>query len=417
MLGWQGVRDAWRLGLALGAFAAVLGVVTPSAVGAVPPSSHRVSLGWDDRQGNAPSSAGLISANNRFVAFDSRATNLSRHRDTNGVRDVFVRDRRLGRTVRVSVDSHGRQANGSSRVIAISAGGRFAMFDSHASNLVEGDTNGHGDVFVRDLRLGVTRRVDVDSQGSQLAIGRGQDMSPDGRYVLFEDFPSIAESRLLLRDLRSGVTGVVPHTDTFEIRSYQAQVSAGAHFITYSLLGLGSGLGDAFRFNRVTGRTSKLLGIGSHDGVWVSDISPDGRFLLVTSEHEVGSQGCRMTDVWVRDMKKKTSMRLTKTTGGCGDTNQGVSISSDGRLVTFTSALSHFVTGDSNGVGDVFQRHTLSGKTLRLSVAPDGSQLATPSGGGSMSGLGAWALFWSRSAVVPRDTNSVRDVYSRGALP
>ena len=413
------MTDVWRFGVALGVVAALLGVVTPSVHGAVPRSTHRVSLGWDDRQGNAPSSAGLISADSRFVAFDSRATNLSRHRDTNGVQDVFVRDRRLGRTVRVSVDSHRRQANGSSRVIAISAGGRFIMFNSHASNLVQGDTNGHVDVFVRDLRLGVTRRVDVTTQGSQLATsGFGEDISPDGRYVLFEDFPTAGESRLFLRDRRSGVTRLVPHTDGFEINFVRSQVSAEAHFITYSILGLGSGLGDAFRFNRVTGRTSKVsIGIGAYDGAWVSDMSPDGRFLLVTSDHEVGGVGCRVTDVWVRDMKKKTSIRLTKTTGGCSDTNQGVSISSDGRLVTFTSGLSHFVAGDTNGVGDVFQRHILSGKTLRLSVAPDGSQLATPSGGGSMSGFGAWAVFWNRSALVPGDTNSVRDVYSRGRLP
>src|SRR6185369_2138981 len=98
--------------------------------------------------------------------------------DTNGVPDVFVRDRVARTTVRASVDSLGLEGNGSSSDLhgsdgliydlsgpAISADGRHVVFASRATNLVPGDTNGKLDVFVRDLDDGITRRVSVDSGG------------------------------------------------------------------------------------------------------------------------------------------------------------------------------------------------------------------------------------------------------------
>src|SRR5690606_196143 len=94
----------------------------------------------------------------------SAASNLVRG-DTNGREDVFVRDLLLGTTVRASVSSSGEQADGASREPSISADGRFVAFSSVATNLVGGDTNGREDVFVRDLVLGTTTRVSVSSDG------------------------------------------------------------------------------------------------------------------------------------------------------------------------------------------------------------------------------------------------------------
>ena len=93
-----------------------------------------------------------ISADGRFVAFESVASNLVAG-DTNRADDVFVRDRLAGVTRRVSVGAGG-QANGSSFSPAISANGRSVAFGSSSSNLVRGDTNGTFDVFVRDPLLG-----------------------------------------------------------------------------------------------------------------------------------------------------------------------------------------------------------------------------------------------------------------------
>ena len=101
-----------------------------------------------------------FSANGRYVAFASDATDLVPG-DTNGHSDVFVRDLKLHTTYLVSVGPGGIQGNADSYQTAISANGRYVAFDSDASNLVGGDTNGFSDVFVRDRKLQKTYIVSV----------------------------------------------------------------------------------------------------------------------------------------------------------------------------------------------------------------------------------------------------------------
>ena len=134
-----------------------------------------------------------ISADGRFVAFSSRATNLVPG-DTNAFDDGFVHDRATGETTRVSVASDGAQATGHTSVPAtgwdaggaISADGRFVAFSSNATNLVAGDMNGFGDVFVHDRLSGATTRVSVRSSGGEANhysyVG---ELSDDGRIVVF----------------------------------------------------------------------------------------------------------------------------------------------------------------------------------------------------------------------------------------
>ena len=104
-------------------------------------------------QGDGESDYPVVSGDARLVAFVSRATNLVPG-DTNGVPDVFVHDRRTGRTERVTLSSDGRQANDESGTfgVALSRDGNCVAFDSYATNLVPDDDNGRMDVFVRDLR-------------------------------------------------------------------------------------------------------------------------------------------------------------------------------------------------------------------------------------------------------------------------
>ncbi len=142
----------------------------------------------NDFSGAAPSISvdTSISADGRFVVFQSDATNLVAG-DTNGASDVFVHDRQTGTTTRVSVDSAGHEATGlypASGDPAISADGRFVAFDSNATNLVAGDTNSAYDIFVHDRQTGTTTRVSVDSAGNQ-ANGYDPSLSADGRFVAF----------------------------------------------------------------------------------------------------------------------------------------------------------------------------------------------------------------------------------------
>ena len=128
--------------------------------------TERVSVNSTGGQGNDESQGHSMTPDGRYVAFASRASNLVQ-RDTNGSPDVFVHDRRTGATTRVSVNSAGVQGEFYSTSPAISADGRFVAFASIASNLVPGDTNGTADIFVHDRRTGRTTRVSVDSAGQQ----------------------------------------------------------------------------------------------------------------------------------------------------------------------------------------------------------------------------------------------------------
>ena len=135
--------------------------------------------------GNGDSGYPQISADGRFVAFLSDASDLVPG-DTNGVTDIFVRDLQTGTTERVSVGSSGAQANGQSLGPTISGDGRFVAFRSAASNLIQGDTNGVGDIFVRDTQAGTTDLVSVASDGTKgNGDSYGPSISADGRFVVF----------------------------------------------------------------------------------------------------------------------------------------------------------------------------------------------------------------------------------------
>lgn len=149
-----------------------------------------VSVG-DGTGGNDDSYAPMMSVDGRFVSFWSRANNLVPG-DTNGRQDVFLYDRETGKTERVSVNSDGLEGNADSawfNVPSINADGRFIVFDSSASNLVPSDTNGLIDVFVHDRQTGKTEMVSVNMEGSQLdglSSATGSAISADGRFIIFD---------------------------------------------------------------------------------------------------------------------------------------------------------------------------------------------------------------------------------------
>jgi Tol biopolymer transport system component len=160
---------------------------------AVAQETTRVSVDSAGTEGNSYSdnyaTLQSISADNTIVAFSSGASNLVLG-DTNGKYDVFVHDLTTGLTERVSVDSSGTEGNGDSWKATLSADGRFVAFVSYASNLVAGDTNGYPDVFVHDRSTGMTECVSVDSSGAVGNAGSGSESCPlgisaDGQFVAF----------------------------------------------------------------------------------------------------------------------------------------------------------------------------------------------------------------------------------------
>jgi flagellin-like hook-associated protein FlgL len=129
----------------------------------------RISTDSSGNQGNDRSYNGGISADGRFVEFESDATNLVTG-DSNGARDAFIKDTVSGATTRISTDSSGNQGNGFSEVRALSADGRFVAFNSDATNLVAGDTNGARDAFIKDRVTGINQESVQTAQGIRGAV-------------------------------------------------------------------------------------------------------------------------------------------------------------------------------------------------------------------------------------------------------
>jgi hypothetical protein len=135
--------------VALRAVTLLGGFVGSSALGYAQTPITRMSVDAAGVQGFHESEEPAISADGRYVAFASLAKNLVPG-DTNGRWDIFVKERATGAIVRVSVSSAGVQTDFMSRTPSISADGRFVAFKSDATNLVTGDTNNHSDIFVHD---------------------------------------------------------------------------------------------------------------------------------------------------------------------------------------------------------------------------------------------------------------------------
>ncbi|MGQ9365299.1 hypothetical protein [Azospirillum sp. ST 5-10] len=173
-------------------------------------ATTRVSTTADGGEADGSSGTPLLSADGRFVVFASSATNLVAD-DTNGQTDAFIKDLQTGEVRRVSTAADGSEGDGQSYATDISADGRYVLLTSHATNLVAGDTNGWRDVFVKDLETGAVTRVSTREDGSEVAGGEDGVFSPDGRSVAFAStaddlVPSDASgfTDVFLKDLDSG---------------------------------------------------------------------------------------------------------------------------------------------------------------------------------------------------------------------
>ena len=355
----------------------------PAAAAGAARQTHRVSVSSAGVQGNNNSgynSPPSISANGRYVAFESDASNLVPG-DANGFTDVFVRDRTLHKTYLVSVGPGGVQANNASYGPAISADGRYVAFTSDASNLVTSDTNGFTDVFVRDLKLHKTYLVSVGAAGLQgNNVSDEASISANGRYVAFESDASnlvsgdtngyadvFVRDRKLHKTIRVSVSSAGVQGDNI---SADPSISANGRIVAFVSLADNLGPGDSNAFLDVYARDRKLhktarvsVGTAGQQGnndSYVPSISADGRYVAFESDAStlVPGDSNGHTDVFVRDRKLHKTVRVSVgTTGVQGNGPSYVpSISADGRYVAFTSDASNFVAGDSNGYSDVFVR-------------------------------------------------------------
>ncbi len=403
--------------------------------------TSRVSVDSGGAQGDLDSHYPSTSADGRYVAFHSAATSLVGG-DTNNGWDVFVHDRQSGTTERVSVDSGGAQGNYSSLGPSISADGRYVAFTSYAENLVAGDTNGTGDVFVHDRQSGFTERVSVSSAGGQANSGNGaSSISNDGRYVAFASYAT----NLVVGDT-NGFEDVFVHdcqsgkTERVNVATGGAQGSGGystgpsissdGRYVAFyswasNLVGGDTnGWPDVFVHDRQIGTTERVsVNSGGVQGNWESydpSLSADGRYVAFESFawNLVGGDTNSVSDVFVHDRQSSNTMRVSVATGGAqgNDFSLNPSISDDGRYVAFSSQASNLDGGDTTDDWDVFLRDRQSGTTERVSVDSGGTQGIGDSGyeGLSISGSGRYIAFESNATnLVAGDTNGVDDIFVR----
>jgi Tol biopolymer transport system component len=402
----------------------------------------RVSVDSEGTEGTGDSSnyGRAISADGRYVAFESGASNLVPE-DTNGSRDIFVHDCQTGQTTRVSVDSAGNQVYSGCSAPCISADGRHVAFDSQAGDLVPGDTNGLRDVFVHDRQTGATTRVSVDSGGVE---GDGASFAPsisgDGRYVAFDSSSSNlapgdnGHGGIFVHDRQTGQTTRVSVDSAGaqgNLSSSDPSISEDGRYVAFLssatnlVPGDTNGYQDVFVHDCQTGETTRVsVDSAGGEANWNSggygpSVSRDGRYVAFDSlaSNLVSGDTKGYRDVFVHDRQTGQTTRVSVDSAG-GEADQpsgdfGCSISGDGQFVAFESYASNLVPGDTGGIIDAFVHDCSTGQTVRVSVAGDGTQGDRQSGAPAIAADAPWLISFHSYAtnLVPNDTNGQRDVF------
>lgn len=357
------------------------------------------SVSTDEAYGDSVSGTPSISADGRYVAFYSHSSNLVAG-DGNGAADIFVRDRQTGTTSRVNVSSSGAEANNESQQPAISADGRYVAFISSATNLVVGDDNGRQDAFVHDRQTGTTSRVSVSSAGTQ-ANGYSQNptISADGRHIAFWSSASNlvgddtnARPDVFVHDREQGTTSRVSVSSEgaqADEGGFEPSVSADGRYVAFSsharnLVGNETDYDfDIFVRDLVTNVTTRITSPGdaqqTNGGSRVPAISGDGRYVAFISDDSglVAGDTNEQGDVFVHDRLNGTFSRVNVANDGAQANSYplgGPSITADGRFVAFSSAASNLVGDDTNSVPDVFVRDLTSPSTSLVSESSTGEQ-------------------------------------------
>lgn len=366
-----------RTAVAGGIATVVLGMASPTPAGGG--ATQRASLSSSGQQGSGNSLFPSISADGRHVVFSSAAALVPE--DTNGIADIYVRDRATEVTSRVSVSSTGVESNGFSDAPWISGDGRFVAFSSFASNLVHGDTNRVGDIFVHDRETGATERVSISSNGTE-----------------------------------------ADNHNYFPVISVQGQVVAWQSDASNLIEGDTNGRADVYAHDLHTGKTTLISatpsGSPGNFSSYKPSISADGRRIAFVSEATdlVPEDTFSIPQIFVHDrVRGETTIVSTAASGDVGNgLSFSASLSADGGFVAFETWATNFVPGDTNGANDVMVKNLTTGDIVRASVSSNGKQGLAHSVLPSLSSHGRFVAFTSYAPdLVPADTNFMSDIFVR----
>jgi Tol biopolymer transport system component len=327
-------------------------------------TTERTSLDSSGVEGNGDSLSLSLSGNGRYIAFTSEATNLVAN-DFNASDDVFVHDRETGITTRVSVDSEGLEGNGDSEYPTLSADGRYVAYHSVATNLVDNDNNGFEDVFVHDRHTGITSRASVDSAENEASGDSSHpSFSADGQRLAFQSAaPDLVAADnngtydIFLRDLGDGTTSRLSVSSAGAEASgdsYFPSISADGQHIAFESRAEGLHAGESSRYrdifvrDLVAGTTTRVnvhsdgTAANQSSGITFSSaISGDGRYVTFNSgaTNLIPLDQNNRGDVFVHDRNTGRTERVSETAAGeqAYRLSTVPSISADGRYVVFDS--------------------------------------------------------------------------------
>ncbi|KAB0266055.1 hypothetical protein [Microvirga brassicacearum] len=404
-----------------------------------------VSADQAHTQANGSSAVARMSADGRFVVFESAADNLVAG-DVNATTDIFRKDVQTGEIVLVSAAADGThtQLNQSSSNAQISLDGRYVVFTSRDSNLVAGDTNGVADVFRKDLATGEIVLVSTAGDAAHTQGTGASDfaqISADGRYVTFSSAATdlvegdtngvtdVFHKDLLTGDLMR-LTSTAPAQGHVEANreSFAGSLSADGRFAIFhsaaSNLVSGTAAGEDIFLNDLTTGEITLVSRGLQPGGGQSlnaDINADGRYAVFESfSFNLASPDVNNTkDIFRKDLVTGEVI-LVSTAGNAAHTqadrmSTSAKISANGQYVLFQSAATNLVAGDALGFSDIFRKDLSTGDLVLVSAAANGTAPGNgDSSGGEMTFDGKYAVFSSRATdIVAGDANGVADVFWR----
>jgi Tol biopolymer transport system component len=399
-----------------------------------------VSVKAGGGSGNGESRSPVMTADGRYVAFVSTATNLVAG-DTNGIADVFVRDMQTGATTLASVGAQSRGAEvpySSSESPEITPDGRFVALYSTATNLVPGVSSA-GEIYVRDCQAGTTTWASTNAGGIFLsAVGSTNSiccnhrLSDDGRYVAFEACTNQvdgfdARGVVLRHDLQTGVTDVVHTNGHVPLLSFEdvhdLNLTPDGRFIAY-VANVNSNTTAVYLWDAQTGTnvlvSCNLAGAVTTNAVanWPA-VDAAGRYVVFSSTATDLTTNA-VAGLFVRDLQLGTT-RLVSVSSSQTALSIGLltvpSVSADGRFVSFVAP-----DASRNGEHDVFMRDVVAATTDLISAHDPALPSLTPNGLSGFSTLSVssngWRVAFTSEArnLARNDTNDFRDVFVRDLL-
>lgn len=347
-----------------------------------------------------------------------------------GIRSIFVYDRQTGETNLISRTPDGNGANNASFNPQISADGRYVTFNSFATNLVPGDEHAHGDVFLHDRETGETSLISLIPDGyvGNYIFGPPS-LSADGQTIAFTSWPSLeCDSGFDSRQRIIVFNHVTGETNQISIPSFEGQgvasirfpsISDDGQFVSFIRMIVRGPTENAstesalFIYDLDTSEAEQITS-GMPSSFYIfPDISGDGRFVSYSS-YPLAPESNDPYNVFVYDRntgeRDLISHALDGSLGGPISTTN--SISGDGRFVAFSSYASNLVANDNNDKSDTFVHDRLTGQIRRVNLGINGEEADGETRTVEISNDGRFIVFESNATnLVADDTSNDLDVF------